>query len=990
MHDIPNALRFEPSKERISKADPIWAHYVSVAGEADKESIETWNSDFETLPVFAGLFAAAVVIAIQDGFRLMNGTAPLPPQTFVPTARSVRVNGCFFISLAFSLMSAAGAMVSKVWCIQYARRPVLGSPHKQALRRQWHYNGIHKFRYQDVLDCLPVLLYTSIIVFMIGLCDYLYGLHRRTAIYVIVIFSCSFVFAATLTSLSIVLPEDFPYRIPLAVVIMRTSKYSLGVALDKLAHMKQRSPLPSHLAWWRLSGLSWRMAASFISKYILGAFIWLVQAIWTVLHVHLWWFWVSGWFARFPGYVDGILHPTDAFGSVVAAKPVDDGYSSMEVEALAWLVHGSPEDGVVNNLLKNIPIIVSTFKQRREFFIRNGAINRLYTLFEASFDQDWEGPYPGLRISSSRRKRWDMMDYGYSIYTLCGPETFPPDLDSKIACLQNDDRLSYRILGMALQSCQDPSFYLSNGELGALVSGAVAKFPPVSEVEIEMLLSMLVRAIQVAPHAFQSTTLDAYAVLCDLMGIRSLTSRTAALFCQGVHSLLFKIEMEAALHDYNPSLCAYYLSYQCVSHLDKLPEKNIERCSIIFMQIIQCLCNNEAQLGVHAKAQKMYNSFVCWIMSRPSTTTTYDILKEGVVTLSALSQKGCWGQQDHGAILRSCYRAASHPEATQGIIEESLAVSSSMTFSNIHHQMHLPDTAMAMIFYLEKELSLGVAFPGHKNLSIHYHMSSAIHHDIINTSTLVVGSESLAFGAVSTTINCDLFRYQKVPENHPTMLQSIMAFINAGLKNVNFAELVKHMMHLEINGQSHEFNACILHAMSLLPSVANRILGEPEFIEKIIELAGTAECLLTSRACAASTILSLWHRVVEMTGSWTPEQQAQWIARHIMSSRFLKISEELFNLQQSNNRSGTHQMWEVHNWLIRLEENVAGHSGIIEQSNLLTTMKAVLNCVPESQRQLVWLDKLGPSKFTITCNNLQSRLEHVENAVKSHMSTTKG
>ncbi|KIJ98881.1 hypothetical protein K443DRAFT_626334 [Laccaria amethystina LaAM-08-1] len=367
--ESPKPLRFEVTDERIAKTDPIWQHYVEVADEDDRASIETWNKDFDSLPIFSGLFATiltafvletykelkpdqtqAIITTLQAGFNSLNNNGTsinpagvFPAAAFNPTARSVRVNGCFFVALAFTLMSASGAMISKVWSSEYGRRATTGSPYQQALRRQWHYKGLTVFYYQEVLDFLPFLLYSAIMMFMVGICDWLYGIHKKIALYLILTFSFSFVFAVTLTFFSLVLPEYYPFRVPLADVIVR-------MAINLFFKVKAKAETLVLPSWFpMIEGKNTKLSLS--------------KLFWTCLQT-LWVFFELIWVAlvMFPGFCRtlpqrcaNLYHmflnffaPRDAFGSAMARKPVDDSYSSLEVEALAWLVKASSQGKLEN------------------------------------------------------------------------------------------------------------------------------------------------------------------------------------------------------------------------------------------------------------------------------------------------------------------------------------------------------------------------------------------------------------------------------------------------------------------------------------------------------------------------------------------------------------------------------------------------------------------------------------------------------------------
>jgi len=58
-------------------------------------------------------------------------------------------------------------------------------------------------------------------MFMVGICDWLYGIHKEIALYLTLVFSFSVVFAVTLTFFSLFLPEYYPFRVPQTDVIVK-------------------------------------------------------------------------------------------------------------------------------------------------------------------------------------------------------------------------------------------------------------------------------------------------------------------------------------------------------------------------------------------------------------------------------------------------------------------------------------------------------------------------------------------------------------------------------------------------------------------------------------------------------------------------------------------------------------------------------------------------------------------------------------------------
>ncbi|KAJ7843017.1 hypothetical protein B0H13DRAFT_1549992, partial [Mycena leptocephala] len=120
----------------------IWKLYMDLANVFDKNLADLFNSDLDPLLIFAGLFSAilsAFLIEIRKGLQedlqnITNGllvvliqgqhnvTAPTMPSlsTFVPSVSTRWVNGLWFTSLVFSLVSALGASVAKGWVTQFS------------------------------------------------------------------------------------------------------------------------------------------------------------------------------------------------------------------------------------------------------------------------------------------------------------------------------------------------------------------------------------------------------------------------------------------------------------------------------------------------------------------------------------------------------------------------------------------------------------------------------------------------------------------------------------------------------------------------------------------------------------------------------------------------------------------------------------------------------------------------------------------------------
>ncbi|KAJ7182401.1 hypothetical protein C8R43DRAFT_865677, partial [Mycena crocata] len=197
-----------PFRQHSTNNAEIWKLYMDLANAFDKRLAKLFDSDLDPLLIFAGLFSAilsAFLIEIrkdlqQDLQTVTNDllvtliqsqhsvTTPQLPQsgTFVPTLSSRWVNGLWFISLMFSLVSALGASVAKGWVTQFSST-VSGSSwhdaslHRQRLRilKQWHL--------QLIIEFLPILIHIAFFLFAAGLIVLLFDDDKPIGIAILVL-----------------------------------------------------------------------------------------------------------------------------------------------------------------------------------------------------------------------------------------------------------------------------------------------------------------------------------------------------------------------------------------------------------------------------------------------------------------------------------------------------------------------------------------------------------------------------------------------------------------------------------------------------------------------------------------------------------------------------------------------------------------------------------------------------------------------------------
>lgn len=217
--------------KRSDPPEKILGLYLSQAQKSDKENGENWreNTDgvlvfvritlqpFKSrlysirslgLPIQTGVFSVTVAAFIIVSYQslqpdnadatvrllsqislqlaaLSNGTPLATPlifpdaTSFQPTAAAVRINVLWFVSLGMSTACALWATLMQQWArryVQVADRPYVTA--KQARIRAYFAEGVEKYGLATAVDVLPILLHFSVLLFYIGLIDFLFNINH--------------------------------------------------------------------------------------------------------------------------------------------------------------------------------------------------------------------------------------------------------------------------------------------------------------------------------------------------------------------------------------------------------------------------------------------------------------------------------------------------------------------------------------------------------------------------------------------------------------------------------------------------------------------------------------------------------------------------------------------------------------------------------------------------------------------------------------------
>lgn len=115
-----------------------------------------------------------------DSFTLMapyiNASEPLIPlPAFQPSDSALRINTLWFSSLVISLVVASLGMFVKQWLRQYMITTCTSAEERVRIRH-YRYEGLLRWGVFEICAALPLLLQLALVLFFIGLSDFLRSL----------------------------------------------------------------------------------------------------------------------------------------------------------------------------------------------------------------------------------------------------------------------------------------------------------------------------------------------------------------------------------------------------------------------------------------------------------------------------------------------------------------------------------------------------------------------------------------------------------------------------------------------------------------------------------------------------------------------------------------------------------------------------------------------------------------------------------------------
>ncbi|KAG6834899.1 hypothetical protein H0H93_006571 [Arthromyces matolae] len=135
----------------------------------------------------------------------------LGPNSPTHTSTDLWINGLFFTSLTLSVATALLSVLAKQW-IQAYTQIVPGTAKTQTMIRQFRFDGLQKWKLGSIIEGLPLILHSSVAIFLIGLSLYVSQLSCTICAILSSITALTFIFYLV-TSMIPAFSIDCPFRI---------------------------------------------------------------------------------------------------------------------------------------------------------------------------------------------------------------------------------------------------------------------------------------------------------------------------------------------------------------------------------------------------------------------------------------------------------------------------------------------------------------------------------------------------------------------------------------------------------------------------------------------------------------------------------------------------------------------------------------------------------------------------------------------------------
>ncbi|KAH9831814.1 uncharacterized protein C8Q71DRAFT_714875, partial [Rhodofomes roseus] len=223
------------------KEEDAWPVIAQKVWSYEKDRLDRWRNEINTLLVFAGLFSAVLTgfvgpyyavllpppdfntiilerISAQLG-NMSSNPAIVPGSSspsFPPGPPAPRwIATLWFASLVFSLGAASVALAVNQWLNFHAEQWGLLTIQQKVRTWQLRRDSLNKWNVEFIVSLLPCLLQVALILFLVGMVGYLWVLGPDISVLSTVVVGVLLLFLASTSVLPALVPYS-PYKSPQA------------------------------------------------------------------------------------------------------------------------------------------------------------------------------------------------------------------------------------------------------------------------------------------------------------------------------------------------------------------------------------------------------------------------------------------------------------------------------------------------------------------------------------------------------------------------------------------------------------------------------------------------------------------------------------------------------------------------------------------------------------------------------------------------------
>ncbi|KIM29816.1 hypothetical protein M408DRAFT_22687 [Serendipita vermifera MAFF 305830] len=216
----------------------VWDVHNNEAMKVDNELVKDWKESLNSLLLFAAIFAAVLTAFIIESKKLLEpdqtqilvgmvalyfnnignlSNTSFAQSEFVPSHEAVVINCLLFASLGASLCAALVSVMALQWVADYDAAITRGgsSPEDRAKRRQFRYAGVLDWKMGEVIAALPLLLYSSVVLFWVGVIQWMLVLNSTVG-YIVAGGAAMAALLYVVTTLLAAMFVSVPFRTPLS------------------------------------------------------------------------------------------------------------------------------------------------------------------------------------------------------------------------------------------------------------------------------------------------------------------------------------------------------------------------------------------------------------------------------------------------------------------------------------------------------------------------------------------------------------------------------------------------------------------------------------------------------------------------------------------------------------------------------------------------------------------------------------------------------